>query len=89
MSYERKIFSSDNDNFLQEYCMYFKKNWLSMTEKEPFRRRFGGYRTGLIFTMLDGSPEEQRRSTEKFLSMLTEEEKERAMSSEFDYLDED
>ena len=39
--------------------------------------------------MLDGSPEEQRRSTEKFLSMLTEEEKERAMSSEFDYLDED
>lgn len=43
----------------------------------------------IIFTMLDGSPEEQRRSTEKFLSMLTEEEKERAMSSEFDYLDED
>lgn len=43
----------------------------------------------MIFTMLDGSPEEQRQSTEKFLSMLTEEEKERSMSSEFDYLDED
>lgn len=43
----------------------------------------------MILTMLDASPEEQRRSTEKFLSMLTEEEKERAMSSEFDYLDED
>lgn len=43
----------------------------------------------LHLTFLDGSPEAQRRSTEKFLSMLTEEEKERAMSSEFDYLDED
>ncbi|MEE0059269.1 MAG: hypothetical protein UE295_00420 [Acutalibacteraceae bacterium] len=43
----------------------------------------------MIFTMLDGSPEEQRQSTEKFLSMLTEEEKERSMLSEFDYLDED
>lgn len=42
-----------------------------------------------MFTMLDGSPEEQKKSTEKFLSMITEEEKERSMSSEFDYLDED
>lgn len=43
----------------------------------------------MIFTMLDGSPEEQRQSAEKFLSMRTEEEKERSMLSEFDYLDED
>lgn len=23
--------------------MYLKKNWLSMVQKEPFRRRFDGY----------------------------------------------
>ena len=43
----------------------------------------------LMFTILDGSPEEQKKSTELFLSMLTEEEQERSMSSEFDYLEED
>jgi hypothetical protein len=41
------------------------------------------------FTMLDGSPEEQKKSSEAFLSTLTKEEHERAMSSEFDYLDEE
>lgn len=43
----------------------------------------------LLFATLDGSPEEQKKSTELFLSMLTEEEHKRAMSSEFDYLEED
>ena len=40
-------------------------------------------------TFLDGSPEEQKKSTELFLSMLTEEEQERSMSSEFDYLEDE
>lgn len=43
----------------------------------------------IMFTVLDGTPEEQKKSTEKFLSMLTEEEKEQSMSDEFSYLDED
>lgn len=42
-----------------------------------------------IFTMLDGNAEEQRKSSEKFLSLLTEEEQEMAMSNDFAYLDED
>lgn len=29
----------------------------------------------MMFTILDGTPEEQKKSTEKFLEMLTEEEK--------------
>lgn len=40
-------------------------------------------------TVLDGTPEEQKQSAEAFLSTLTKEEHERAMSKEFDYLDED
>ena len=40
------------------------------------------------FTVLDGTQEEQRKSTEKFLCMMTEEEKEQSMSDTFDYLDE-
>ncbi len=44
------IFLSDDDKFSQEYCMYFKKICLSMTEKEPFKWHFGGYRIGLILT---------------------------------------
>ncbi|MEE0264482.1 MAG: hypothetical protein UD936_02550 [Acutalibacteraceae bacterium] len=43
----------------------------------------------LHLTFLDGSPEEEDRIVNEFLDSLTEEEKERAMSSEFDYLDED
>lgn len=43
----------------------------------------------MMFTVLDGTPEEQKKSTEKFLGMLTEEEKEQSMSDEFAYLDED
>lgn len=41
------------------------------------------------FTTLDGNEEEQQKSTEKFLSMLTEDEIKESMSSEFDYLDEE
>ena len=40
-------------------------------------------------TVLDGSPEEQKKAVKEFLSSLTPEEHERAMSSEFDYLDEE
>ena len=43
----------------------------------------------VTFTLLDGTQEEQRKSTEKFLSMMTEEEKEQSMSDEFAYLDEE
>lgn len=39
--------------------------------------------------MLDGSPEEEDKAVAELLSTLTEEEHNRAMSSEFDYLDED
>lgn len=42
----------------------------------------------MMFTILDGTPEEQKKSTEKFLDMLTEEEKKQSMSDEFAYLDE-
>jgi hypothetical protein len=38
---------------------------------------------------LDGSLEEQKEAVEKFLSTLTDEEHERAMSDEFAYLDEE
>lgn len=38
--------------------------------------------------MLDGSPEEEDKAVAEFLSTLTEEEHNRAMSSEFDYLNE-
>lgn len=40
-------------------------------------------------TVLDGSTEEQKKEVEKFLSTLTEEEKEESMSDKFAYLDED
>ena len=30
-------FSADNGNFLPNYCMYFKKNWLSMPENQQAR----------------------------------------------------
>lgn len=43
----------------------------------------------MSFTILDGSTEEQRKSSEKFLSMLTEEDKEESMSDKFAYLDEE
>lgn len=41
------------------------------------------------FTILDGSSEEQKKSSEAFLNSLTKEEHERAMTSEFDYLEEE
>lgn len=40
-------------------------------------------------TFLDGSPEEEDKIMKELSNSLTEEEKKRAMSSEFDYLDED
>lgn len=40
-------------------------------------------------TFLDGSQEEQKKAVEEFLNSITPEEHERAMSSEFDYLDEE
>lgn len=39
--------------------------------------------------ILDGSLEEQKRCVEEYLSTLSEEDHTRAMSSEFDYLDEE
>lgn len=39
------------------------------------------------FDVLDGSPEEQSKAVESFLNSLTHEEHEKAMSSEFDYLE--
>lgn len=39
--------------------------------------------------IIDGPIELQMQCAEEFLSTLTEEEKERSMSSEFDYLEED
>lgn len=41
------------------------------------------------FDMLDGTVEEQNKATKAYLGTLTEEQKKRSMSSEFDYLDED
>lgn len=38
-------------------------------------------------TFLDGSPQEQKEVVEEFLNSMTPEEHNRAMSSEFDYLD--
>ena len=43
----------------------------------------------LNLTFLDGSREDEDRIMKEFSDSLTEEEEERAMSSEFDYLDED
>lgn len=43
----------------------------------------------MLFTILDGSIEEQIKSSEKFLSTLTDEEKEESMSDKFAYLDEE
>lgn len=43
----------------------------------------------MMFTILDGTSEEQKKSTENFLGMLTEEKKEQSMSDEFAYLDEE
>ena len=40
-------------------------------------------------TFLDGSKEKQDKAIENFLNSITPEEHERAMSSEFDYLDVD
>lgn len=40
-------------------------------------------------TFLDGSPQEQKKAVEEFLDSMTPEEHNRAMSSEFDYLDEE
>lgn len=40
------------------------------------------------FTILDGDAETQRKLSKRFLSTLTQEEHERAMSDEFAYLDE-
>ena len=40
-------------------------------------------------TFLDGSQEKQKKAVEEFLNSITPEEHERAMSSEFDYLEED
>ena len=40
-------------------------------------------------TFLDGSSEMQKEAVEDFLASLTEEEHNRAMSDEFDYLDEE
>jgi hypothetical protein len=40
-------------------------------------------------TFLDGSKEQQDKTVEDFLNSITPEDHERAMSSEFDYLDED
>ena len=38
-------------------------------------------------TFLDGSSEQQNKAVEEFLASLTQEEHERAMSKEFDYLE--
>ncbi len=40
-------------------------------------------------TFLDGSLQEQKKAVEEFLNSMTSEEHIRAMSSEFDYLDEE
>ena len=40
-------------------------------------------------TFLDGSSEEQEKAVKDFLDSLSEEEKNRAMSDEFGYLDEE
>lgn len=40
------------------------------------------------FSILDGSNEDAKESTEKFLSALTKEEIEESISEKFDYLDE-
>ncbi len=39
-------------------------------------------------SFIDGSDEEQNKAVEDFLNSLSEEEKEKAMSKEFDYLEE-
>lgn len=41
----------------------------------------------VTFTVLDGTQEEQMESTEKFLGMMTEEQKEQSMSDKYAYLD--
>lgn len=43
----------------------------------------------IILHILDGSPEDEDKAVAELLASLTEEEHNRAMSSEFDYLDED
>lgn len=40
-------------------------------------------------TFLDGSDDEQEKAVNDYLNTLSEEEHNRAMSDEFDYLDED
>lgn len=40
-------------------------------------------------TFLDGSPEEQKNAIEEFLNSVTPEDHARAMSSEFDYLEDE
>ena len=41
------------------------------------------------FNFIDGSPEQQKQAVDAFLNSLTDEEHQRAMSNEFDYLDEE
>lgn len=43
----------------------------------------------LKMTLLDGSPKEQEKANKEFLDTLTDAEHNRAMSEEFDYLDDD
>ena len=45
-------------------------------------------KNNIKFTTLDGSLDEQIKTSEAFIDLLTDEERERSMSSEFDYLDE-
>lgn len=40
-------------------------------------------------TFLDGSKEQQEKAVQEFLDTIASEDHERAMSSEFDYLDKD
>lgn len=41
------------------------------------------------YTQLDGSLDEEKKCGDNFIKTITEEEHKRAMSSEFDYLEED
>ena len=43
----------------------------------------------LNMTFVDGSEEEQNKAVENYLSSISEEEHNRAMSDEFEYLDEE
>lgn len=43
----------------------------------------------VIFTVLDGNAEEQKRIVNEFLGTLTDEADKESMSEKYDYLDED